>query len=242
MSYHLQTEIFEGPFALLLDLVEKRKLFINDVTLASITDEYLSCIQQIEHSTLEDMSMFITVCSTLILIKSKSLFPKLELSKGEEQDIETLKKRLFQYKIMQEATDILKEHMDKGMKTSRGNMYKEERIIFSPHATLSLSNITTALRSIIERFPKELEKKKHVVLRKVMSLEDMMNDLHSRITKSGVMNFSSFSEIKRGEKHEKEHRHNQVVSFLALLELVRVGILSVSQNNLFEDIRLETIE
>ncbi len=217
MSYELQTDVFQGPFGLLLELIEKIKVFINDVSLTQITDEYLELVQNIEHTDIDDMSTFVTICSTLILIKSKSLFPKIELSKKEELDIESLKKRLYQYKIFKKATNILKEHLQKDIKTSTGSVYTEEQIVFSPHSTLCSENITLALRAIIERFPKELKKKKYVVLKKVIHLEDMMSDLHQRILKSKSFSFSSFKNQKSGEQHDKEIQHNQVGSFLALL-------------------------
>ena len=89
---------FEGPLELLLDLIEKRKLHISDVSLSQVADEFIEYTKSIEDFPIADSADFILVASTLLLIKSKSLLPNLELTVEEEENIGELEKRLALYK------------------------------------------------------------------------------------------------------------------------------------------------
>ena len=79
-DYQVKTEGFEGPLELLLDLVEKRKLFINEISLATVADDYIAHLKSFEKLPVDFVSSFLIVASTLILIKSKSLLPTLDLT------------------------------------------------------------------------------------------------------------------------------------------------------------------
>jgi len=82
MPFEIKTERFEGPFDLLLDLIERRKISINEVALAKVTDNFISYIESHEDFPMKESAQFIFVAATLLLIKSKSLLPNLELSTG----------------------------------------------------------------------------------------------------------------------------------------------------------------
>src|ERR1035437_4870141 len=101
-AFKIKTTSFEGPFGLLLTLVEKRKLFINDVSLAAVTEDYLNYMNKLgglNSLPPAEISSFIIVASTLILIKSKSLLPNLNLTLEEEGDIHDLEERLRLYEL-----------------------------------------------------------------------------------------------------------------------------------------------
>jgi segregation and condensation protein A len=78
--FSFKTEVFEGPLSLLIELIEKRKLLINDISLAAVTDEYMRRVAEMERSPLRETAEFIVLASTLLLIKSKSLLPILSLT------------------------------------------------------------------------------------------------------------------------------------------------------------------
>ena len=101
VGYHVKTEQFEGPLDLLLSLIEKRKLFISDFSLSRVADDYISHIRTFERFPMNDVANFLLVASTLVLIKSKTLLPELDLTKEEETDIDDLKKRLALFEIFQ---------------------------------------------------------------------------------------------------------------------------------------------
>ncbi|MDE2172553.1 MAG: segregation/condensation protein A, partial [Patescibacteria group bacterium] len=103
MTFTVKTQTFEGPLDLLLDLIEKRKFFISDISLAKVTDDFITHIKQFENMPMGESAHFILVASTLLLIKSKSLLPELALSVEEQGDIRDLETRLKIYKRIKEA-------------------------------------------------------------------------------------------------------------------------------------------
>src|SRR5437868_2863344 len=97
LNYSVKTAVFEGPLDLLLDLIEKRKLFVSDVSVSQVTDDFVSYIEGHEQFPLEESAEFIVVASTLMLIKSRSLLPSLPLTDDETASIEDLEARLKLY-------------------------------------------------------------------------------------------------------------------------------------------------
>jgi len=96
-SYTVKTGVFEGPLDLLLDLVTKRKLFVNDVSLAQVTDDFIKYLEEHEEFPIGESAEFIVVASTLMLIKSRSLLPMIKLTDEEEESIHDLEDRLVVY-------------------------------------------------------------------------------------------------------------------------------------------------
>ena len=106
-AFAIKTDTFEGPMELLIELVEKRKLLINDISLADVTDEYMETVSAMQEMSLPNTAQFITLAATLLLIKSKSLLPVLDLTEEEEASIEDLEERLKQYKLYRDiALDL----------------------------------------------------------------------------------------------------------------------------------------
>ena len=100
MGFEIQHEQFKGPFELLLNLIEERKLLINEVSLSKVTDDFITYLQQQEKFPMGESAHFILVAATLILIKSKSLLPTLELTSEEQKRHKTLKP---DYKFIKES-------------------------------------------------------------------------------------------------------------------------------------------
>src|SRR3989344_7599778 len=96
-EYLVKTHIFEGPLDTLLSLIEKRKLFINDISLAKVADDYIAYVKSLSDFPIADSAHFILIASTLVLIKSKSLLPQLTLTEDEQHSIEDLEARLSEY-------------------------------------------------------------------------------------------------------------------------------------------------
>ena len=90
-SFTIQTDVFEGPFSTLLELIEKHKLSINEVSLSGITDEYIAHVKDIEGVGMEELSQFIVVAATLMLIKSRTLLPGLSVSDEEESEMKVIR-------------------------------------------------------------------------------------------------------------------------------------------------------
>ena len=231
-DYQVKTETFEGPLELLLDLVEKRKLFINEISLATVADDYIAHLKSFEKLPVDFVSSFLIIASTLILIKSKSLLPTLDLTVEEKQDIEELESRLKEYQRIRELSVHVKSLFGANVVFPKGQSRIREAV-FAPSEEIKAPSIFDAMREVIVRFPKKVSLPK-VIVKKVISLEEVMDKLAERITSNFKMSFREFAGVG------KEEKVNIIVSFLAMLELVKQGMISVTQDEQTEDIHMET--
>jgi len=234
MSFVIKHEQFEGPLDLLLSLIEKRKLFINDIALSKVTDDFIAHIQNFEKFPLGESAHFILIASTLLLIKSKSLLPTLSLTDEEQGSIEDLERRLKIYQKIKDASLGVKELFGKDMIFFPSQARKLEPV-FSPDPAMTLANLSQAIKDVLKQLPKK-EKIPQVVVRKVISLEEMIGTLTARIQSNLRISFREFAGIN------KEDKVNVIVGFLAMLELVKQGIIHVNQEKTFDDIHMETKE
>jgi segregation and condensation protein A len=222
---------FEGPLDLLLQLIEKRKLHISTISLSSITEDYLAHLKKSETETSNtSLADFLVIAATLILIKSVALLPALETTTEEKSDISDLQLRLNLLALFQELGRNLKIRY--GQK--RLFFAKERKIthrVFAPSMDLTLANLTTGINSVIMNLPK-IEVLPEVKVRKVISLETVIQSLSDRIGKAARVRFSEFA------KQTGEGRVGLIVSFLGMLELVKQGIIEATQNNDFGEIDL----
>ena len=226
-SYTVKTGVFEGPLDLLLDLVTKRKLFVNDVSLAQVTDDFIKYLEEHEEFPIGESAEFIVVASTLMLIKSRSLLPMIKLTDEEEESIHDLEDRLVVYGRVKELTLGLKNIFGKQIIFEK-TPGKNPVIVFSPDSKTDTKNLLLALQRVVESLPtKELMPK--VIVRKVISLEQMIEKLAERISKVSKINFKDFHGTKGKMTYEK--KVSIIVGFLAMLELVKRGAIRVTQDN-----------
>jgi segregation and condensation protein A len=230
-EYKVKTHIFEGPLDTLLSLIEKRKLFINDISLAKVADDYISYVKGLENFPIADSAHFILIASTLVLIKSKSLLPTLTLSEEEQHSIEDLENRLKEYQKYKELSKHLKERFGINVEYLR-QPSKEKIVVFTPDKNTKVEKIFETIKSVIQAIPKK-EIVPKAIVQKVISLEEMIESLTNRITESMKMSFKEFAKVG------KTDRVNVIVSFLAMLELVKQGIIQVRQDRDFHDIEME---
>jgi segregation and condensation protein A len=232
--YVVKTEGFEGPFELLLQLIEKRKLFVNDVSLAEVTQDYISIVNSLDTVELKDKTAFIVIASILVLIKSKSLLPKLVLTSDEEGEVKDLENRLKLYDIVKERIPVVQEYFTKHILFPRATKIRKREIIFTPDTSISQSSIAGAIDDVLRALPKDEKPKEHFI-EKVMSLESMIENLVDRIQEGMKTNFSSLVGDSDHETNQGKKVHT-IVSFLAVLELVRQGMLDAHQDDSFSDI------
>lgn len=231
MTFTVKQQSFEGPLDVLLNLIEKRKLFINDISLAKVADDYLEYVKSLSQFPIADGANFVLIASTLVLIKSKSLLPNLDLTTEEQGDIADLERRLKIYKKFKELSIGVKEMFGKNISFEPEPRKIEP--IFSPDESMKVPNLLSAIRDVLKNLPKK-EFLPKVIVEKVMSLEEMITHLTKRVTDSLRMSFKEFSGSERANKA------HVIVSFLAMLELVKQGIISVNQERHGEDIVMET--
>lgn len=228
--FEIKTDSFEGPMDLLLDLVEKRKLLINDISLAEVTDEYMRQVADMQERSLPGTAQFVQLAATLLLIKSKSLLPVLELTDEEQDSIEDLEERLRLYQIYREAGKHIEGLFGQSVSHARQFVSKTDPIFTTDQFT-ELGELQAAMYRVMQELPVKPEKPK-VRVRKVISLEEMMDRLKNRIENQMRL---KFSELIAGE----EERTTVIVGFLAILESVKQGTILVAQVNRFDDIDIE---
>ncbi|MDQ5948931.1 MAG: Segregation and condensation protein [Patescibacteria group bacterium] len=231
-GYTIKTHVFEGPLDALLALIEKRKLFINDISLAQVADDYIAYVKSLDNFPIADSAHFILIASTLVLIKSKSLLPTLSLSQEEEKSIDDLEHRLREYQKYKALSIHLRERFGIHMSYIRLPS-KETKVVFAPSKQTKVSRLHEVIREVIRAIPKK-EFVPKAVVQKVISLEEMMSDLAERITSNLKMSFKDFSGMGKKDKV------TVIVGFLAMLELVKQGIIHVRQDKDFHDIEMET--
>lgn len=229
-AFAIKTEAFEGPLELLIELVEKHKLLINDISLAQVTDEYMQTVSAMQELSLPNTAQFITLAATLLLIKSKSLLPILDLTTEEESSIQDLERRLRLFQIYRDAGLLLQNDFGKHA------MYEPEFVpprdpIFAPDQFCTTIELQEAMYRVIAALPK-FEVKPTAKVRPTISLEEMMDKLKRRIEQQM---HTKFSEIQAMEIDHK----NVIVGFLAILELFKQGNIIITQANRFADIHLE---
>lgn len=215
---------------LLIELVEKRKLLINDISLAQVTDEYMQTVSAMQELSLPNTAQFITLAATLLLIKSKSLLPVLDLTSEEEASIDDLEQRLKRYQLYRDAGLEIQSRF------GQTNMYEPEYTpprepLFVPDSFCSTSELQAAMYRVLTSLPRT-ETKPTARVRPTISLEDMMVRLQKRIEQQLK---TKFSDIRAAETDHK----NVIVGFLAILELFKQGNIIITQLGRFDDIHME---
>lgn len=228
MPFTIKTESYEGPFEVLLDLIEARKLLVNDLALASITEDFIQHVRAQEAFPVEETANFIQIAATLLLIKSKSLIPDLILSEEENADVEDLKRRLAAYEKVREAARELAKVYGKMMMVPAGERAPEP--LFSPARDLSADALAEALARVLAA-REEVEELPEARVKPLVTIEEMMDQLAKRVQSAMTISFKDFA----GSNKEKVEI---IVSFLALLELVKQGAVGAEQFDQHGDIRI----
>jgi segregation and condensation protein A len=228
MPIDIKTSVYEGPLDLLLELIEKRKLLINDISLATVTDEYIAKVSAMQELPVGETAEFIALAATLLLIKSRSLLPSLALTDEESRDIKELEYRLALYQLIKEAARGLNAQLREPY-LYEGDAPDPEPL-FIPDPAVTTQSLREAAQVLIAGFPAITALPK-VEVKQIMSLEEMIESLTKRITTAFR---ASFKELMGKEKGEI------VVGFLALLELVKQGIIKATQQEEHGDITLES--
>lgn len=237
-TYTIKTEAFEGPLELLLSLVEARKLFINEIALASVADDYMRHARSLPQQDIGDITSFLAIAATLILIKSRSLLPGFVVTKEEEKDIKDLESRLTLYALIKEVSEGLSQKFGKAVIHLPPERQRTETV-FAPDTKLTTEGMLMAVRETLDRIPKA-QPLPQVRVKKIISIDVMLNSLTERIATAARTSFRQWQRGVVGEDKEV-HKSNVIVSFLAMLELVRQGTLDALQHTDFEDIELFAI-
>jgi len=235
--YNIKTDKFEGPLGLLLKLIEKEEMDITKVSLAKIADQYISYIKSSPKINPESMADFLVIASKLLLIKSKALLPYL--CPEEDEEIEEFALQLKMYKEFLEATKSV-ESMIKAKKFMFIREFNKKTSLslagadlnlFSPPKKLVKNDLRLVFREIINNIKPPEEKLQEKELESQISIDDKILELQKLLISKLKI---SFSKILRNTKSKTE----VIVSFLAMLELIKQREVRAEQYGLFKEIVL----
>lgn len=228
--YNVKTDQFEGPFPLLLELIEKEELDITKLSLAKVADDYLEFIEQNHGVSLANLSEFLLVASQLILLKSKALLPLFEFTKEEEEEIEDLEQRLREYQRFKKAAVTLSDNYYKREICYAKGEEDLSLIVFAPPKIGAL-DLKKLYVKVLDQIPQK-EEMAQQVMQEVISLEDKIHHLRRSLEKRITM---AFHETIKDAKDKID----VIVTFLAMLEMVKQKVVHVSQNDLFGEITIK---
>ncbi|PIR58124.1 MAG: hypothetical protein COU71_00435 [Parcubacteria group bacterium CG10_big_fil_rev_8_21_14_0_10_38_31] len=225
--YKVKSGEFEGPFELLLELIEADKLSINEVSLTDVADKYLEYIKNLKDFPINEAVGFLAVASTLMLLKSRSLLPSLKLTEEEEESISDLEERLVVYRRMKELGQHLKDKFGKEVLCGREPFSGILPEFIEPVGVETITLFEAMKRVLVSLPIKEIIPE--AAIKKVISLEEKIKDIVGRIEAGIKMSFYDFN-------REGQEKGEVIVNFLAVLELVKRGLVLVEQEHNFGNI------
>ncbi|WP_066500080.1 segregation and condensation protein A [Abyssisolibacter fermentans] len=243
MEYKVILDSFEGPLDLLLHLIDKAEVDIYDISITQITDQYLSYLEKMEELDLEITSEFLVMAATLLVIKSKMLLPKEKKDKlfdNEEMDPrDELIQKLIEYKKFKAAAlDLKDKEIIQSMiyaKPQEDMDYYQEESIQLTFDGIKLNNLVNALYKVLRKNKyKTNENTFDNIHRDSITIEESMEYILYSLSKLNVINFE---EIFANNVSKFE----VVVTFLALLELIKLNKVTVYQKDNFEQIEIKLI-
>lgn len=245
LSYKLET--FEGPLDLLLHLIEKNKVNIYDIPISQIADQYLDYVSHMEEESLDVVSEFLVMAATLLDIKARMLLPKETDENGEEEDPRAeLVARLLEYKTYKYMSVELKdmeldaEKVFYKVPTIPKEVEKYEQPVDLDKLLdgLTLSKLQKIFESVMKKQQDKIDPVRSsfgTIKKEPVSLEEKITKVLGYARKHRKFSF-------RGMLEKQRDKTEVVVTFLALLELMKLGKIHLTQENLFEDMMIETLE
>jgi segregation and condensation protein A len=231
-GYKVHLKDFDGPLDLLLHLIKNAKLDIKDIFVSEITAQYLEYMKQLDSIDLERASEFLEVAATLLEMKSKSLLPNEEIlitPEGEDEGSRLIR-RLEEYRLIQEAGEKLRalENVDRFYKLPDASAGDFRDVLRNMTLDGLLDAFTTLLHKVIKESspppPKEIKKDRFTVAEKMSHIKDAIE----------FRKTVSFFEL-----FERDYSRSEIINtFLALLELLKMQLVTAVQDAAFEDITI----
>lgn len=229
--YQVQLPVFEGPLDLLLQLIEREELDITKVALAQVTDQYLQHLQRLQARNIEDLAEFLLIAAKLLQIKSEALLPRPPERQPEEEDpAESLAQQLIQYRRFKQAASQLGSRERAGLRSFLRVAKTEPMPAELDLGGLGLGDLRAAMLEALAGIPgspllEEAAEPPRVLIRD--KIRELLDGLHRQES-------LSFLELMR----RSASRLDIVVSFLAVLELVKSRRIRATQEQPFSDILL----
>ena len=244
MELSVKLETFEGPLDLLLHLIDKNKVNIYDIPIAEITNQYMDYLDQMKRQDLNIMSEFLVMAATLLSIKARMLLPAEENEEGEEEDPrQELVEKLLEYKMYKSLSLDLRDRMMDAEKAlfkpptlpEEIRDYQEPVDVEALLGDLTLARLHEVFQSVLKRQEDKIDPVRSrfgKLEREEVSLSEKLQFLDRYARERGRFSFLELLEGQRTKMHK-------IVTFLAVLELVKGGRLHVCQQEIFGDIDME---
>lgn len=229
--YKIKIEQFEGPLDLLLQLIEEQKMDITQVALSAVTGQYIAILDENKNIPPEELADFLVVAAKLLLIKSKALLPYL--SSGEEDLGGELEIQLKMYQLFYEASKVIHKMI---LKKRFGYFRETSRLVtpvFVPPENIKAADLSHFFRLTLKNIEPIVEIPREA-LHRTISIREKINQIKDFILKSEAMNFVQL--IAKAKS-----RTEIIVTFLALLELVKQRDIAVVQEDIFSEITIKKI-
>lgn len=234
-GYKIKTEVYSGPLDLLLQLIEKAELDITHLSLAQVTDQYLEYMHHLEVQDPAEVSAFLVIAAKLVQIKSSALLPRTNIPslQPEEDPGEALARQLILYKKFKDLSKFLEDRESAGLHTylrldSNPSVQIPSRLDLSE---LTLDDLVQAARDVFGDLS-SLPPLSEVVSSPRFSIRQKINIILETLQRSGSTTFSRVLSSKTS-------RLEVVVTFLALLELIKRHMVGANQEALFSEISLQ---
>ena len=232
-QYRIKTDLYQGPLDLLLDLIEKAELDITVLSLAQVTDQFLEYVRAMKDENPTEVSAFVVIAARLIQIKSAALLPrqKTNIENVDEDSGEALAQQLIIYRRFKYLSDSLAEREDRQLRCWLRMGVPD--IGIEPALDISGWNgqMLAGIASRVFLPPKKTKALEKVMKKPRLSIHDKIRMLVSRIRKTAIVRFSSL--LRTGNKNET------VVTFLAMLELIKQNAVTFRQERNFSEIEIE---
>lgn len=225
----IKLEKFEGPLDLLLELIEREKLDISDISLALVTDQFLDHLNKLQEKEAKHIADFLIVAAKLILIKSKTLLPFFSITQEEEQELTELKENLAQYRQIRQGAKAIGDMERRLMIAYHRPSDLRHFQTFAPPDDISVDALWQCFSDIrrAQIKPKVLEERS---INLMFFFEEKMKDIRQRLEQNLKSHFHALA-----DKSSKTHL---IISFLAVLELMKQKFLTAEQEQIFGEIKL----
>ncbi len=234
MQYHFELEQFQGPLDVLLQLIEKEKLDITEVSLAKITDQFLLYIDDNQDIHLEHLAGFLSIATRLILIKSRALLPVLTFTEEEEESIHDLEEHLRLYQLYREQAKKLESLSQTSRRLFSRESFLGFKSVYYPPTDIDVHDLKDALLGILGTI-EPLVILPEQELMTIVTLEERILHFKKHLTERVETSFRDFL----GDTTE---RLDIIVSFLAVLELVKQRYVHAKQHTVASSITLTRTE
>lgn len=229
-TFELQLPVFEGPLDLLLYLIEREELDITAVSLAQVTDQYLSYLRSGEQIDAAALAEFIVIGARLLYIKSRALLPRPPTDEEPEEELgEDLVRRLREYRRFKKAAGALRAMEERGLRAYPRLAPPADVPLPTGLDGVTVDLLLHIVREVLERQPAEAPE--GVVERQEVSVEQKVADLSEALQRRKRLSFRAFISACRS-------RIEVIVAFLAVLELIKALRLRAEQDAVFGDISL----